>query len=430
MRIQNPYENIGSMVRHRAISHEHTYYDVGGDHGESLFQRCLNRGIDVFCGISYSPAIPQYPANGWRRVYDDWEFELDGSGNIIYELDEHGNRRYKIFGGVSYPIPSLQRVMRVNEGAHQDFLMEDGHMSDIANMVQIPNSEIAFFTYPNGEIKAGVHVNFLGSVWGAAVNAVLPNIDKYNEENGFSLSAGTFRTIFPLETLAQVYEGVSENLIINNKVFGTINHPGYSNMKDSDVDILMETCPNMFKAMEVYNHTDYGNMAEYDIAFYDRTLMRGIKLWCLSVNDWGADQRSPYYETIPSRGCNLLYLPDSYESLSKSQKAEAALDAYIAGSFSAVGFGSVDIDAVAVNDNVVEITFNGVMDSIIVDIDGKRSTYYNTSRIFANLKQTNTFVRFEAYKGNDFLFTQPFFVLDKIKGINIKDLSVLFDEKS
>ena len=427
MRIQNPYENIGSMLRRRAISHEHTYFD-SGDYGETLFQRCLNRGIDIFCGISYSPAIPQYPVNGWSREYEDWEFEFDEGGNLVYELDEHGDKKYKVVGGVSYPIPSLHKVIRTNEGAHHDFVMDNGEMSDIENMVQIPNSEIAFFTYPNGNIKPAVHVNFLGSVWGDAVNATLPNLDKYNTENNLSLSYGVFRTIFPLNTLSQVIDGVSGNLVFGSKVFGTINHPGYSNMKDSDVDILMAAAPNMFKAMEVYNHTDYNNMAAYDIAFYDRTLLRGIKLWCVSVNDWGADRRGPYYETMPSRGCNLLYLPASYESLSKSQKAEAALDAYIAGSFSAVGFGSVDIDAVAVNDNVVEITFNGIMDSIIVDIDGKRSTYYNTSRIFANLKQTNTFVRFEAYKGNDFLFTQPFYVLDKTEGVSlIKKAAVLFD---
>lgn len=429
MRILNPYENIDSMVRHRAISHEHTYVDTTPTN-QSLFERCINRGIDVFCGVSYQPSVPQVPLTGWSWRYEDWEFQLDDNGNIIYELDRQGNIKYKTFNGVDYPIPSLLRVTKTCIGSRHDFEMEDGNMSDIANMVQLPNSEHAFFVYPSGEMRAGTHLNFIGSTWGDAVNGFLTNLDKYNLENGLNLRSGGFRQIFPLWTLEQVIDNVRNNLQFSNKVFGTINHPGYSSLKDYEVDLFMNMAPDLFKAMEIYNHGDSEVQANYDISFYDKTLMRGYRLWCVSVNDWGTTVDGYHYASGgTNRGCNLLYLPSSYESLSQSEKAEAALDAYIAGSFSAVGFGNVDIEDVAVNGNLVDVTFNDVMDSIIVDIDGKRSAYHNTSRIFANLRQTNTFVRFEAYKGNDFIFTQPFFVLDKTKGLNISEISILFDEK-
>lgn len=422
MKISNPYKNIGSMVRHRAISHEHTYV---GDTDESIFQNCINRGIDIFAGVSYHPAAPQYPAYGWMNYYEDWEFELDSQGNIVYELDGQGNIKTKEFSGVNYPIPVLNRVTVSNSGSHQSFTKLDGTYCDVNNLVQIPNAEHAFFTYPSGGMRPGTHLNFLGTVWGDAVNGSLQNLNKYNSENGLSLKPGTFRQIFPLWTLQEVITNVNANLPLGGKVFGTINHPGYSHLSNAELETLLSVGGNAFKALEIYNNTDTAEWALYNISFYDNTLLRGHKLWLVACNDWGAEENtdSGYPQ---SRGCNLMYLPASYENASLADKAEMALDAYIAGCFAGVGYGTVDIQSVNVENNFVSVTFNQTVDRIIVDIDGVRETVNNKSSISLSLKPNNKFVRFEAYKDDDFIFTQPFFVEDG--GLDLKKISVLFDD--
>ena len=447
MRIQNPYENIGSMVRHRAISHEHTWYTTEILEPEqelpvlnnARLEACLNRGIDVLAGVSYQPSVPSKPASGFRYSYVDWEFVKDGSGNIVYETDEHGNRKTisYVIGGEAKTlfVPELRRVTRMAGGKFLNVKKPDGVTNyDLDSIVQLPNSEHANFLFPSGKVEAGVHLNFIGSIWGDAVNAVLPDIDQYKEDNnisGLTFTGGDFRVAFPLWTLGQAISNAVSNLAYTNKVFGTINHPGYSRLTDSHIDAIMSLGGDVFKGMEIYNNTDYNNMPEYNISFYDKTLMRGYRLWCLSVNDWGRNSRNPNYPE--NRGCNLLYLPASYDTEEDVEvKAEMALDAYISGSFSAIGYGTgsdaIDIEDVSVNGNIITVTFNTTVDRVVVDIDGQRNTYNNVSSIYAVLKQTNTFARFEAYKGDDFLFTQPFYVLDKIEGVSlIKKAAVLFD---
>lgn len=424
MKIVNPYENIGSMVRHKAISHEHTYAD-GGSHLENKFQDCLNRGIDIFCGVSYQPSIPQYPVTGWEWSYIDWSFVLDINGNIEYELDGEGNKKYITTpSGDVLPVPQLIRVTKTNQGEHHNFVLDSGEISDIANLVQLPNSEHAFFEYTDGIVHPGIHLNFIGSTWGEPVNGILENLDKYNEENNLNLDYGSFRTDFPLWTIEQVFQNVRNNILYSNKVFGTINHPAYSYLTPANIINLLIMAPDLFKGIEIYNNGDRPGGETENKRIYDEILLRGFKIWCVAVNDWGkASYTEPTYPN--NRGCNLMYLPTEYENATRTQKEEMALDAYIAGRFAASGYGTIDISSVNTTKDTIGIQFNDVMDRVVVDIDGNRQTINNISSASIKLKSSCTFARFEAYKDNDFLFTQPFFVTDK--GLELDKISILFD---
>ena len=86
------------------------------------------------------------------------------------------------------------------------------------------------------------------------------------------------------------------------------------------------------------------------------------------------------------------------------------LEAYISGSFSAVGYGTIDLLDVNVKEDIVDIIFNCVPDRTIVDIDGKREEGGSVTMLSVNYKKARRFIRVEAYKGDDFIFTQPFFI--------------------
>lgn len=411
MKINNPYIDIRNKVRHTAISHEHIP-------DQRRLEESINRGVDVLCASHYFPCVPYMPIDGFTREYIDWEFVLDNDGNIVYELDDGGNIKTKTVKGVSYKIPRLNRVTKSYSNGFQDFEKEDGTMSDLANLVQLPNCEHAFFSLKDGSVDPSLHLNYVGSFWGDAVNAPLENLDKYNGDE-YSLTSGGFRAIFPLWTLEEEIYNAKSNLMFEGKCFGTINHPGWSSLSFNKFKEVIETGKGLFKAIEIFNRGDTDSMATYNHTFYDNLLLRGYKLWALVVKDWGGSSII-HGITYPSNfGSNLLYLDASYESKTVNEKAEMALDAYIAGSFAGIGLGTIDIEDVVVSGNTVNVTFNKVPDRIVVDVDGSRREVTPSNSVSASLGMKNKFVRFEAYKDNDFVYTQPFFVEDAIDFIKI-----------
>lgn len=419
MRISNPYINIRNKVRHITISHEHIP-------DQRRLEEAINRGVDILCASHYIPSVPYMPINNIASDYEDWEFVKDGDGNILYEVDGSGNIKTKTMWGQTYKIPQLNRVTKVyRDTSFHDFEKEDGTMSDIANMVQLPNSEHAFFTLKDGSIDGSLHLNYIGSFWGDAVNAPLgSDLTQYNEENGYSLTSGKFHQLFPLWSLSEEITNAKNDLMFEGKCFGTINHPGFTNLSFLRFEEVMKTGGGLFKAIEVYNQTDTDSQRKYNGPFYDKVLMKGYRLWCLVVKDWGKGSTRP--DDYPNNvGSNLLYLDSSYENKTVNEKAEMALDAYIAGSFAGIGLGTIYISDVVVSGNNVSIFFNVTADKIIVDIDGNRREITSTNSVTVSLSPMNTFVRFEAYKDDDFVYTQPFFVED---AIDIKKIATVFGD--
>lgn len=399
VKIINPYENLNLKVRHRAMSHEHIIDQTG-------LEKAIGRGIDILCVSNYSPAIPAVPIMRFVGTYEDWSFCKNEKGDIIYETDKEGKIKYS----GEYKRPLLKRIQKSYQGGFSNFINNKGEYVDLAKYPQLPNGEHPHFTWSDGVTYAGsCHVNFIGTFWGDAANGPLDRDDLmlYNTENNYDFTSASFRSVFHLWSLTEMIENVKSNLMFSGKVFGTINHPGYSKMEDWQIDEFMKYGDGVFKAMSIYNNSVSKEDAFYDISFYDHTLLRGIKLWCVAEDDWGRVHNKSNPE---HRGCNLLYLDPIYETQSPINQSEMALDAYISGQFSAVGYGSIDLTDVAVEDGKITVIFNCVADRLVIDVDGNRSELLNVSSASVIAESNNRFIRFEAYKGDDFIFTQPFYI--------------------
>ena len=416
--IHNPYEDISNKVRHRAISHEHIT-------NQEKLERAVNDGIDVFCISNYSPGVPVYeltqdPENpnkyGYSREYVDWEFVKGQNDELLYEHWGDGTIKtitYK--DGSVYKVPQLRKATRTLTRSYSNFTKEDGDNCDLSTLVMLPNAEHSNYSLDRVNGLFVPHTCIIGTTWCDAVNsadddtAYHNGLSQYNSENGYKVRTNLFHNLFPLWSLHEMTAQSQHYAKYTNKLFGTINHPGFTGLKDWHVDELITRWPNLYRAMEIYNNSDNQRWADYNIRFYDRTLMRGYKLWCVAVDDWGApvDSDTGYPER---RGCNLLYLPSSYENQTLETKARMALDAYIKGSFSACGYGKIDISSIVIDNNKISITFNQVPDSTIIDIDGNRTNAGSNITLEVEVSSSNKFVRFEAYKDDDFIFTQPFFI--------------------
>ena len=86
------------------------------------------------------------------------------------------------------------------------------------------------------------------------------------------------------------------------------------------------------------------------------------------------------------------------------------LDAYISGRFSAAGYGNIYLKNVIFNKTQLTVSFNCIPDRTIVDIDGHRLEGAKSANLSVDVSDIEHFIRFEAYKDDDFVFTNPFFI--------------------
>jgi len=357
-RIENPYHRIDNALRVKSISHEHITT-------QARLEKCLNRGIEVLCAVNYQPSVPSMPISGWSSTYYDYTSTTN-----------------------------LTITPRTFSEGFKNFTNNKGNYVDLDQIVQLPNSEKCYV------IKSPIHANFIGSLWGDPGVSSLPGLLP-NEH------PSEFRAWHKLYTWDDIFKNTAANLMFEGKCFGTLNHPEHS------IDIhenFVKYSYGLIKGVEIFNQGYTRAKNEYFKAQYDALLMKGYKLWCVSVVDWanskGSDSNVNY-----DRGCNVLLLDDVYLSKTLAEKAEMALDAYIEGSFYASGLGSFDIIDVTVNDNEITVKFSEIVDAIIIDIDGVRTQIENTDTVSVLLEVRNIFARFEAYKGDDFIYTNPFFVI-------------------
>lgn len=405
--IDNPYKGVffGTAIRVISTSHEHVT-------NQKALEDYINRGIEVLCISNYSPSVPIFPISNFSYDYEDWQIATDCNGAIDYEKDENGNTKTIRINSIEYRVPVLQKVKKTYAGGFSDFEKKDGTLADLSDMPQLPNGEHTHYYWPdNSGLTATKHLNFVGSNWAEVCNGCdeVYGLQQYNDENGYELSSTAFRSLFPLWSITEMLDSVRNNVLFPGKVFGTINHPGYSSISDRYIDAYMTYGSDVFKGMEIYNNSDTDDVRDANIDIYDHTLLRGYKLWCTSANDWG--NYKPNQSVYPkNRGCNILYVDKTYEVQTPKRKAEMVLDAYISGQFSAAGYGDLYLTDVVVEGSQIKISFNTSPDTIVIVIDGIRTVVGEQSTLSVDARNSRRFVRFEAYKDDDFVFTNPFFV--------------------
>ncbi len=403
--VKNPYEGIENKIRQKVISHEHIT-------NQKKLESVLERGIDVLCISNYSPAVPVFPVSGSRQNYLDWAIVTE-NGSIIYEKDSIGQFKSVRVGDETYKKPVLEKVNKTFEGGFSDFHMKDGLFVDLTNIPQLPNAEHTHYYWPEeSDLTSTKHLNFICTLWADVGNGSddIEGLSIYNEENGYTLTSANFCAVFPMWSFTEMLDSVRSNLLYPGKVFGTINHPGLSGLEDKYMDAFIAYGKDIFKGIEIYNNSITQIEFKQNIDIYDHVLMRGYKLWCVAANDWGIIKKESALPYQDNEGCDLLYLDKSYLEKTPTRRAEMSLDALIEGSFSAVGFGTIDLSEVHVDGLSFSVLFDCVPDRTVIDIDGHRTEGGSVALVSVTLNSSNKFVRFEAYKGDDFIFTQPFFV--------------------
>lgn len=374
MKILNPYNDIdfGSITRVKAISHEHIGSENPNLTKESL-RSAYDRGIRYFACVWYQPAALTYPLSAWNHDYQDYTSK-----------DDLTLKTWNYDGS----------VVSFEDGNNNTILTDD--------LPQIPNAEHPCFSNINSN-----HFNVLGTSFSEA------GWGKINMENLTS-----WRMAHPLYDVSQINSLFANTGVLNNKIFGTINHCG----SFADAKKFLNNGRNVFKAMELFNQdaTEQNNR-KYKLA-YDELLSTGERLWVAAVVDWqgsrNANPNCPY-----DRGCNVLLMDSSYNALPANcfdptnnyvySKAEAGLDAYIDGKYYASGLGNHYITGIEINNDKVTVSFDSTASTIkaITNVDVKEVT--NSSSISYTIPRGAIYLRFEAeFNDWDFIYTNPMWIED------------------
>ena len=370
--IDNPYEGIdfSSVSSIVSISHEHI------SNQESL-DAAYKRGVRLFACVNYRPACPTFPLSNWDWDYNDYLSE--NNKEII-------RRNYK--GSLPY----------INIG---------NELIETDSIPQIPNAEHPLFCIDkNSSSPRDVgHFNVLGSLftdcgWG----------------NGEQSKSWRLKNMmYDVEDINTLFLDPN-NQWINGKIFGTINH----NNKIDLIQLLLDSSPEVFRAMEVFNQFFPRKINNTFRDTYDEVLRKGYRIWCVAAVDW-----QDYVEGAPlsednhqrecsfNRGCNVLLIPQ-YEKLNVQQKAEAGLDAYINGKYYVSGLGNHKILKFDVNKERICILVDG-SPSLIKIISSLGSSFVYSNSCCAKIEKGMSYVRFEVYYENDFsdmdfIFTNPVFI--------------------
>lgn len=368
----NPYEGIdfSEVTKVNAITHEHIFT-------KEKLKSAYDRGIRWFAAVNYQPAVPPYPFSKWSGEYLDY---LDDS-NDNYE------------------------TCYTNKGATGSivsFVDSAGETIITDSLPQIPNAEHPTFSW--NKLKDSKeklpHFNVLGSLWGEA---------------GHGQGQSRMSKIWghPLWDIYDIDEMFTSRLLFDGKVFGTINHCSNT----SEIKRMLDICPNIFKAVEVFNQGSSTSVNRSYRDAYDAILREGYRVWCTAVVDWQgyiSYQYDEEKECTFDRGCNVLLI-NKYNDLTTSEKSEAGLDAYIAGRYYASGLGKHHIQSITAQDCAVDLTVDGQPSSISA-ITSNRVILGTGNSIHVDINSGETFIRFEVFYYDeaktdmDFIFTNPIFI--------------------
>lgn len=455
MRVVNPYSGIdfANAVMVKGISHEHIF-------STAQLKKAYDRGIRYFACVNYQPAVPAAPSlDGWSGTYKIWNF-FDVSdayptggigGTDVYDPatarakvpDQNGLRvtglviSYKVSGydmvyekfigaewstddedWESVSAGELDSALTLKDATYNghcdDFTAENGDEVEVSTLPALGNAEHALLKRSNGTV-ASSHFNVLGNLFSEAC-VVQPL--------GYPRS---FVNAHPYFNMADVESVYTQQLQFPGKVFGTLNH-------SYNVALLEEYYRNgrgLFKAMETFNQgfTKEANQMFRDA--YDTMLRNGHRLFNVAVADWqddieivgytGQDMSGYVKECDFTRGCNVLFVPANYDSLTKSEKVEAGLESYISGAFYASGLGNYQIQDLSFSNGQVHFRVSGGPSKLVIVTNKGKTTLANQSEVNVKIASGLTYIRFEAYyyadpTDMDFIFTNPIWFEDNNGG--------------
>lgn len=445
MKIINPYKDIdfGTAVRVKGISHEHIF-------DQTKLKNAWDRGIRWFACVNYFPAVSAAPSlSSWSGTYKIWNYYdvsnayptggIDDSNIYTHETAISKIPVERLNDGLVisyYSTPSLTTYEKLVNGewievSENDldnqmvlidrtysqtispFIDADGNEIAPDDIPALGNAEHAIFKRSDGTL-ASMHFNVLGNMFAEACVWEPSYINWYPR---------AFLTAHPIYLFKDIKQLFTTDLQYTDKYFGTINHSAYV----AGIKEYLTTGNGLFKAMEIFNQgfTKEANQQFRDA--YDTLLRQGIKLNAVAVADWqgareivgysGQDMSQYVKECTFDRGCNVLYVPDDYDSFTKSQKTEAGLDAYLSGAYYASGLGNYHITDISESNGIIHFSVSGSPSKLKVITSLGSEEYNNTNSVSLNIKPKVTYVRFEAYYYNDsndmdFIFTNPIWIED------------------
>lgn len=454
MRVINQYSGVdfATVSKVPSISHEHIFT---ADMGNFNVKNAYDRGIRHFCCINYTPAVTSYPLSGWNRVFRDYLYYdvsnkfktggIDGGnkyyqvdarkkvcsdtnyynernysfrqrGLIITYIDENNVQRYERLiarvedvtdTGWNTVCESNSNWEELTASTYEQFLVvgdiswkgsavsfvdKDGNTVLTDDLPQIPNAEHVRFLKNCGE----KHFNVLGSTFNDCGHGI----------SGMTLAWKNAHQLYDLSDINSIFLNKDNQLYVG-KIFGTINHPIITN--ESNVDYikgLANACPDVIKAVEIFNQGYYPEVIQGFKDSYDAVLSDGLRLNCVAVVDW---QDARHTGVDKDLGCNVL-LVDGWDNMTVAEKSEAGLDAYINGHYYASGLGNHHITNIEASEDKIKITFDSSADTLkvisnlgVIESSGTQIEIKPTSQM--------KYVRFEAYfSDDDFIFTNPFWI--------------------
>lgn len=397
----NPYAGANYDNQVPSQTHEHCYT-------KEKLENAYNRGIRLVSCSHYSPSTPRYPFSGFDYTYQDYK-----SKQAVLDGD-------------------LEMIIRHNTGAIPIINVNDGDVQT-DDIPQIANAERSFLTDISG------HFNILGLLWGSAGNAMC------NGELTNSSEDTTIKKNYSLESTTKFNELLEDESMWQfgaKYAFGTINHM----TSKSTAITMLDRCPAIFKAMEIFNQGYSTGWNENFKSAFDSVLKSGYKIWGTAVVDWQGDWATWAYTTaeerarweakfleLPTeeqskyvnaegyymatgriqkdRGCNVLLMDGNYSQMSASEKAKEGIKAYIAGRYYMSAWNTKSMKLIT-DHHLVTFKVSDIADKIVLVTGKVRMEYENTDTINYVAQKDDIFIRFEAYWADgEFVYSNPVFVL-------------------
>lgn len=399
----NPYAGANYNNPVCSQSHEHCF-------DKAKLESSYNRGIRVIACSHYAPATPRFPLSSFNVAYQDYKSKqalLDGDTEL---------------------------VTRYTTGAIPTLNTDSGDINT-DTIPQIANAERPLV---RGD-AFGQHMNILGLLWGDPGHSLCNGEVRENTAENVQI-----KSTYSLESFTKFNELLEdeENWQFGSRyVFGTINH--CSNVEKALV--ILNNCPDIFKAMELFNQ---GYSEETNGLFrnaYDNVLKTGKRIWGTAVVDWQDDWATWAYTTQDEkdewqdkydaltpeeqaeygsaenyymetgrykfdRGTNVLLMDGTYDGLSASDKAKEAIMAYLGGRYYMSGRNTKSMKVVTDN-HLVTFKLSDYADKAYVVTANGRTEYTNVDTINYVAQATDKFVRFEAFwDDGEFVFSNPVWV--------------------
>lgn len=394
----NPYAGVSFDNPVCAQSHEHCYE-------KAMLEKSYKRGIRVISCSHYRPSTPRYPLSNFDYTYEDYK-----SKDAVVNGD-------------------LEMVIR-HEAGSIPYLEVDGATINTDDIPQIANAERVSLK------DVGGHFNILGLLWGSAGHWLC------NKE--LATSETSLKRTYSLESTDKFNELLNDETMWqfgSKYAFGTINH----STSASVVVNILDKCPSIFKAMELFNQGYSNGWNQQFRDAYDEVLKKGKRLWGTAVVDWQSDwatwnfttdeekaEWESKYEALSSeeqatygsaenyymskgrykfdRGTNVLLMNALYEKMTPEQKAKEAIKSYIAGRYYMSGKNTHTMTLTTNSKNVV-FTVDDYADKIVIVTATRRIEYTDVNSVNLVAKEDDIFIRFEAYwNDGEFIFTNPVWV--------------------